>query len=120
MIGDPLALTIRRKFERPAPALLRAFRGAPTGFITDAFNGKGCLHHRVKPIDPRMHFVGSAVTALCPPMDNLAAMAILDYVNKGDVIVIATGGDESAGVIGDLWALRARQLGVAAIETMSF
>ena len=58
MIGDPLALTIRRKFERPAPALLRAFRGAPTGFITDAFNGKGCLHHRVKPIDPRMHFVG--------------------------------------------------------------
>jgi 4-hydroxy-4-methyl-2-oxoglutarate aldolase len=115
MIGDPLALTIRRKFERPSPTLLRAFRGAPTGFITDAYNGKGCLHHRVKPIDPRMRFLGSAVTALCPPMDNLAAMAILDYVKKGDVIVIATGGDESAGVIGDLWAMRAKQLGVAAI-----
>jgi len=115
MIGDPLALTIRRKIRRPGAALLRAFRDTPTGFITDALNGKGCMDLRVKPIAPEMRFCGPAVTALCPPMDNLAAMAILDFVNQGDVIVIGTGGDRSAGVIGDLWALRARQLGVAAI-----
>jgi len=115
MIGDPLALTIRRRIERPAPALARAYRKTPTGFITDAFNGKGCMHHRIKAIDARMTFSGSAVTALCPPNDNLAAMAILDFVKKGDVIVIATHGDETAGVIGDLWAMRAKQLGVVAV-----
>lgn len=115
MIGDPLALTIRRQIGRPRGPLLRSFRNTPTGFITDAYNGKGCMHARIKPIDPGMQLCGPAVTALCPPMDNLAAMAILDFVRKGDVIVIGTGGDESAGVIGDLWALRARQLGVAGI-----
>lgn len=115
MIAEPIALTIRRRIKRPPAALQRAFFDTPTGFIADAFNGKGCLHAQVKPIEPRMRFSGCAVTALCPPMDNLAAMAILDFVKKGDVIVIAGGGDESAGVIGDLWALRAQQLGVVAV-----
>ncbi len=115
MIGDPVALTIRRRIKRPSPALMRAFGNTPTGFITDAYNGKGCMNRHVKAIEQRMRFSGSAVTALCPPMDNLAAMAILDFVKTGDVIVLATGGDETAGVIGDLWALRAKQLGVQAI-----
>ena len=54
MIGDPVALTIRRKFERPEAAILKAFRGAPSGFVTDAHNGQGCLDHHIKPIDSRM------------------------------------------------------------------
>jgi hypothetical protein len=46
MIGEPIALSIRRKIERPPASVLRAFKGAPTGFVTDAFNGKGCLDRR--------------------------------------------------------------------------
>ena len=91
MIGEPLALSIRRRIQRPAPQVLRAFRGAPSGFVTDAFNGRGCLDFRIKPLTPDMTLCGSAVTALCSPGDILAAMAILDFVRKGDVIVIATG-----------------------------
>lgn len=115
MIGNPVALTIRRKFERPAPAVLDAFRDAPTGFVTDAFNGRGSMHHSIKPLDPRMRFCGSAVTAYCGPMDNLAAMAVLDFLQAGDVIVIASGGNDTAAVIGDLWAIWAKRIGVAAI-----
>lgn len=115
MIGDPVALTIRRNFPRPAPALVDRYRDTPSGFVTDAFNGRGSLHHSVKPIDPAMHFHGTAVTALCGPMDNLAAMAVLDFVQPGDVIVIAAAGDEFAAVIGDLWAIWAKKIGVAAI-----
>lgn len=48
MIGEPTALTIRRKIDRPSAALLRSFKGAPTGFVTDAFNSKGCLANAVK------------------------------------------------------------------------
>jgi 4-hydroxy-4-methyl-2-oxoglutarate aldolase len=115
MIGDPVALTIRREIERPSRALMKAFAGQPTGFITDAFNGRGCLDHEIKPLTPDMKFSGSAVTAYCGPMDNLAAMAVLDFVKKGDVIVIATTGDDTAATIGDLWAFWAKKLGVAAI-----
>jgi 4-hydroxy-4-methyl-2-oxoglutarate aldolase len=115
MIGDPVALTIRRKIERPSKSIMKAFAGMPTGFVTDAYNGKGCLDFAIKPLLPTMSFSGSAITAFCGPMDNLAAMAILDFAQEGDVIVIATTGDDTAATIGDLWAFWAKKLGVAAI-----
>jgi 4-hydroxy-4-methyl-2-oxoglutarate aldolase len=115
MIGDPVALTVRRNIERPSKTTLKAFAGMPTGFVTDAFNGKGCLDYTIKPLLPAMRFSGSAITAYCGPMDNLAAMAVLDFARKGDVIVIATTGDDTAATIGDLWAFWAKKIGVAAI-----
>lgn len=115
MIGDPVMLTIRRNIERPSKALLKSFDGMPTGFVTDAYNGKGCLDFEIKPLMPAMTFYGSAITAFCGPMDNLAAMAILDFAKKGDVIVIATSGDDTAATVGDLWAFWAKKIGVAAI-----
>ena len=115
MIGDPVMLTIRRNIERPSKALLKSFDGMPTGFVTDAYNGKGCLDFEVKPLMPAMTFHGPAITAFCGPMDNLAAMAILDFAKKGDVIVIATSGDDTAATVGDLWAFWAKKIGVAAI-----
>jgi 4-hydroxy-4-methyl-2-oxoglutarate aldolase len=115
MIGDPVALTIRRNIERPPKPVLKAFAGMPTGFVTDAYNGKGCLDSAVKPLLPEMRFCGTAVTAYCGPMDNLAAMAVLDFAKKGDVIVIATTGDDTAATIGDLWAFWAKKIGVVAI-----
>jgi 4-hydroxy-4-methyl-2-oxoglutarate aldolase len=115
MIGDPVTLTIRRNIERPSKALLKSFDGMPTGFVTDAYNGKGCLDFEIKPLMPAMTFHGPAITAFCGPMDNLAAMAILDFAKKGDVIVIATSGDDTAATVGDLWAFWAKKIGVAAI-----
>ena len=115
MIGDPVMLTIRRNIQRPSKALLKSFDGMPTGFVTDAYNGKGCLDFEIKPLMPAMAFHGTAITAFCGPMDNLAAMAILDFAKKGDVIVIATSGDDTAATIGDLWAFWAKKIGVAAI-----
>ena len=115
MIGEPVALTIRRRIERPAAQVLRAFRGAPSGFVTDAFNGRGCLDFRIKPLVPEMTLCGPAVTALCSPGDILAAMAILDFVRKGDVIVIAALGDTVEAKVGDLWLHQARKRGIAGV-----
>ena len=115
MIGEPVALTIRRNFVRPAAQLLRAYRGAPTGFVTDSHNGQGCLDYRIKPIDPSMTVCGPALTCYCSPTDNLAAMAALDFAKKGDVIVIAARNDQTAAVIGDRWAMWAKKVGVAGI-----
>lgn len=115
MIGEPVALTIRRNIARPSAALMKSFRDRPTGYVTDAYNGSGCLDYAIKPLTASMRFCGCAITAYCGPMDNLAAMAILDYAKKGDVVVIATTGDETAATIGDLWAYWAKRIGVVAI-----
>ena len=115
MIGDPVALTIRRTIPRASAKLLAAFRNQPTGYVTDAFNGKGCLDYHIKPLDQSFSFCGSAITAYCGPMDNLAAMAALDLAKPGDVIVIATQNDETAAVIGDHWAYWAKKIGVVGV-----
>ena len=115
MISDPVALTIRRTILRPSAELIAAFRNQPTGYVTDAFNGKGCLDYRIKPLDRNFVFCGSAITAYCGPMDNLAAMAALDVAQPGDVIVIATKEDETAAVIGDHWAYWAKKIGVVGV-----
>ena len=115
MIADPVALTIRRNISRANAELIAAFDNQPTGYVTDAFNGKGCLDYRIKPLDPSFSFCGSALTAFCGPMDNLAAMAALDVAKPGDVIVIATTNDETAAVIGDHWAYWAKKIGVVGV-----
>ncbi len=115
MIGEPIALTIRRSIQRPQAAVLAEFAGAPSGFVTDAQNSKGCMDYRVKPLTPDMYVCGPAVTVLCPPGDLIGVMAVLDFVEKGDVIVIAGGNDTLAAKLGDLWVHWARRLGVAGI-----
>ncbi|HZP85709.1 MAG TPA: 4-hydroxy-4-methyl-2-oxoglutarate aldolase [Burkholderiales bacterium] len=115
MIGEPIALTIRRTISRPAAAVLDKFQGAPTGFVTDAFNGKGCLDYAIKPLTAEMYLCGPAVTAFCPPGDILAVMATLDVAKKGDVIVIAGGGETSAAKLGDLWLHWAGKIGVVGV-----
>ncbi len=115
MIGEPIALTVRRNIERPSDAVMRTVQGAPTGFVTDAYNGKGCMDFAIKPLTPDMYLCGPAVTALCPPGDLLAVMASLDFAKKGDVIVIAAGGETSAAKLGDLWLHWAKRIGIAGI-----
>jgi len=117
MIGDPVALRIRANIERAPKALVRAFAKAQTSFIADAQQGWNCLHHSIKPLNPKHAFAGTAVTASNGPRDNLAAMAMLDHVKRGDVLVIATAQDESGAVIGDHYAAVAKQLGVVGIVT---
>ncbi len=117
MIGDPIALRIRRHIDRTPKSLVRAFGKAQTSFIADAMQGWNCLDHSIKGLNPKQKFVGTAVTADNGPRDNLAAMAMLDFAKKGDVLVIATGRDESGAVIGDIWAAVAKQKGVVGIVT---
>jgi 4-hydroxy-4-methyl-2-oxoglutarate aldolase len=117
MIGDPVALRIRRVIERTPAALVRRFARAQTSFIADAQQGWNCMHHGIKGLTPKQRFAGTAVTASGGPRDNLAAMAMLDVMRKGDVLVIATGDDESGAVVGDHWAAVAKQRGAAGVVT---
>jgi 4-hydroxy-4-methyl-2-oxoglutarate aldolase len=115
MIGEPVALKVRRSIERPSAAVMRAIEGAPTGFVTDAYNGKGCMDWSIKPLTPEMYVCGTAITAQCSGGDLLAVMAALDYAQPGDVIVISAGTDTSAAKLGDLWLYWAKRIGVVGI-----
>ena len=80
-------------------------------------NGRGALDHRIKPLDPKSRFVGSALTARAGARDNLAAVAALDLVEPRDVLVIATQGFTGTATLGDNMAKIARLRGAVAIVT---
>ena len=118
MLEDPPILQINRRIARPDPALLEAFGGMPTGFVTDSMDGRGALDHRIKPIDPTCAaFVGMALTCQCGPGDNLAILGALSIAERGDVIVAAADGFVELAVMGDRVAGMARNRGAAGLVT---
>jgi 4-hydroxy-4-methyl-2-oxoglutarate aldolase len=118
MLKDPPLLTIRRSFKRPSRELIAKLKGAQTGHIVDALQGRGALDHHVKPVDPeRAHFVGIALTCETGPSDNLAILAALVLAEPGDVIIAASDGFSATAVVGDNVAAMAKNKGVAAIVT---
>ena len=118
MIEDPPLLQIRRHFARPDAALLQRFAGVPTEHLVDAMDGRGALDHRVKAVDPASAtFVGTAVTCLCAPGDNLALVAALAILREGDVIVAATDAHATLAVVGRRVTGMARNRGAVAVVT---
>lgn len=118
MITDPPALTLRRSFARPDPALLAALAGVPTGYAVDAMQGRGGLDYRIKPQVPMTGpMLGVAVTCDCGPSDNLALFGALAAARTGDVLVAATDGFTGSSVTGDLLLGMAKNRGVAGFVT---
>jgi 4-hydroxy-4-methyl-2-oxoglutarate aldolase len=117
MIGDPTKLVIRTSFARLSAAELAPFRGRSTSFVVDAMNGRGALHHTIKPLDPGSRLVGSALTARAGARDNLAALAALDLIRPGDVLVISTQGFEGTATLGDNMARIAQIRGALGVVT---
>ena len=117
MIEDPSRLVIRAKFPRLREAQLAPFRERTTSFVVDAMNGRGALDHAIKPLDPGSRFVGTALTARAGARDNLAALAALDLIEPGDVLVVATQGFTGTATLGDNMAKIAQLRGAVAVVT---
>ncbi len=117
MIGDPPKLIVKRPGERLEGAVLAPFSKRSTSFVVDAMQGRGALEHRIKPLDPATRFVGTALTARAGARDNLAALAALDFLNPGDVLVISAQGFTETAVFGDNMARIAKQRGAVAVVT---
>jgi 4-hydroxy-4-methyl-2-oxoglutarate aldolase len=116
MLKDPPLLTIRREFPRPPRDLLATLKGAQTGHIVDAMQGRAALDHHIKPVDPECaQFVGPALTCQTGADDNLAILAALVLAQPGDVIIAAADGFSSTAVVGDNVTMMAKNKGIAAI-----
>lgn len=111
------ALTVRRRFPRPDPALVEAFRTAATGWVADANGRRGALSWRIRPLTQAVRFCGVALTVRTRPRDNLAPYAAIGYAQPGDVLVVAAEGYEEASVAGDILLGMARNAGIVALVT---
>jgi 4-hydroxy-4-methyl-2-oxoglutarate aldolase len=119
MIGDPTKLVIRARFARLSAAELAPFRERSTSFVVDAMNGWGALDHAIKPLDPSSRFVGSALTARAGARDNLAALAALDLIEPGDVLVVSAQSFAGTATLGDNMARIAQLRGAVGLVTDS-
>ncbi len=117
MIDDPPLLTVRRRFPRPSADELAAFRGALTGHVVDAMDGRGALDYRIKPIGEATTFCGTALTCEAGPADCLAVFGVLDVAEPGDVILCATDSFSNTAVIGDLVIGMMKNCGIAGFVT---
>tara|TARA_B100000686_G_scaffold293225_1_gene322567 strand:- start:7404 stop:8093 length:690 start_codon:yes stop_codon:yes gene_type:complete len=118
MIEDSPILTMKKKIIRPSQSQLNAFKKFQTGHIVDALSGRGALSGDIKAISKKYsNFVGSALTCLCGPADNLAAIAAIGVAEEGDVIVAATDKFKGTAVMGDLMLGIAKNRGVKAFVT---
>ena len=109
----PEGWQIVSEVSRAPDELLARFRGLGTGPVCDALGRFAAMDHQIKPLDPGMELVGSALTVWTRPCDNIAIYKALEMAQPNDVLVIATNGYTTNSVSGELTTLVGRARGRA-------
>ena len=104
---------IRKSFKRPDEALLNRFRQFESTDISDMLNRMYTLGGEIHNLVNDEPLVGPALTVKCFPGDNLMVHKALDLAQPGDIMVIDASQSDTAAVIGDLVANKARHRGIA-------
>ena len=117
MAADRPVITVKRGIDRPTPEQVEAFRGAPTGNVSDACGRRGALDHRLKPVTRAAAFCGPVLTVEAGRHDNLAPWLAIEHLQPGDVLLVATGGYDRAAVVGDIVVGFAAARGAVAVIT---
>lgn len=111
------AITIRRGFPRPDPALLDPFRDVPVCWIVDALGRRGGLDTAIRPLTARTRIFGTALTVDASPRDHNTPWACLAFAQAGDVVMIRTQQQEPHAICGDVMLGIAKNAGVTALVT---
>ena len=118
MLDDPPILKVRKPDRRPTEKQIMSFVGAITSHVADCMDGRGAMHHSIKPLHLNSAiFCGPALTCFAYPADNLAVMGALHLSKPGDVIVCANDAYETTAVIGDLVCGMMKNKGVGGFVT---
>ena len=90
----------------------------PTGNVADNNNSiarQGVMDSGIKPVNPKSHMVGRAVTVKCQPGDNLAIHQGIYAAQPGDVLICDLRGYDQGGHFGDIMALACKVRGLAGV-----
>lgn len=117
MIEEPAKLTIRKVTRRPTAQQIAALQNTPTGFVVDAMDGSGALSPLIRPLgegrDIPCVMAGPALTVDTGPADILALLAVLKFIQPGDVVVSAFGAYQGCAACGDRLAGMMKNNGAA-------
>jgi len=98
--------------DRTDPVTLAALAACGVVAAHEVSGRTGLLDPSIRPIQVGVRIAGSAVTALCPPGDNLAIHLAVEHCRPGDVLVVAMTEPSDGGFLGELLATSLRAHGV--------
>jgi 4-hydroxy-4-methyl-2-oxoglutarate aldolase len=107
--------TAVRNIERPTADQLKRLGQFGVATIHEAQGRTGLLAPYLRPIYPGAKAVGSALTVLAHPGDNLMMHVAADLCHPGDVIVVALSSANTDAMLGDLLATSFRAHGGLAV-----
>ncbi|NLY50921.1 MAG: RraA family protein [Firmicutes bacterium] len=108
-----IGFRVYMSFERLPRTVVDGFKEIATPNIGDSMGRFYAMHPRVKNIGrPGSKLVGSALTVKAAPGDNLMVHKAIDIAQEGDVIVVATGGDLSHSMLGEIMCRLAALRGI--------
>ena len=94
MLDDPPMLKVRKPVRRPTEKQILAFTGANTSNVADCMDGRGAMHHSIKPLQMNSStFCGPALTCFAYPADNLAVMGAL-HLSEPCLLYTSDAADE--------------------------
>lgn len=95
---------IVRNIERPSADVVTGLREAGVATVHEAMGRTGLTAPEIRPIQCGARVAGPAVTVLCQTGDNMMIHASVEVVEPGDVLVVATKGSSTDGMVGELLA----------------
>lgn len=100
----PVGKRIYLKRNLPDPEVVNGFRGIPAANVADVMNRNCAMNPRIHLVsDPQEEVtVGTAYTVKARSGDNLAIHAAMQYIGKGDFLVVSNEGETSRSLIGDI------------------
>lgn len=85
--------------------------------VSEAMGRTGLLGPRIRPVQQGVRVVGTAVTVLSWPGDNLMIHAAVEQCGAGDILVVTTTSPSTDGMFGELFATALQRRGVRGVVT---
>src|SRR5438552_13079743 len=104
--------TIVRRVVRAAADAVKTLGDLGVATVHEAQARTGLMRPYMRPIYPTAKAAGTAITISCHPGDNLMIHAAIEFCQKGDILVVTTTSESTAGMFGELLAESARAHGV--------
>lgn len=106
-----------RSIQRPSDAVLKEIAKYPPATLHEAQGRRGAMESRLKPIYSGMRVCGPAITAHCPPGDNLMLQVAISVAKPGDVLVVSCSGHAEQGGFGEVLTSACEAKGIAGLVT---
>jgi regulator of RNase E activity RraA len=110
-----IGFEIKSRLRRVDDSVVARFRDIPVANVSDVMSRMTAGGSRLRPMHAGGVLAGPALTVKSRPGDNLMAHAALNRAQKGDVLVIDAGGNQTNSIMGELMFTYAEKIGLAGV-----